>query len=417
MERLQRVILFLAVTTLTSSCTISHPQCGAGYPSEFNSQYCKIPRIATNYYREHFWYSVFTYPETYFSRLPATRKQGTINILAIGDSWFAYPKTNWAYFDLVNPPSNVLTNLVSLKHPASNILSLSNAGEIVTNMAGLAMDDPLERAESIQTEHSIPWAAARGLRRMQTQTQHPFDYVLISGGGNDIYASRIKSIIDFQSCTTDVGRIRATKEERPCGGTSTLGAYRIDTPKLKELMDRLMLAYKTLIASIRAEPGYENVKIIAHTYDKIYPMPVGAVFVYGLVEKGHYGWFYPVLEELKITDPTEQRVITTHILATFQKRLLELQQSDKNFIVVETQGVIEGADARKNSLIPKVSAEIPIERRKDYWLNEIHPTSLGFRCISEAIHARIRQDMESTGHALVERDARVDYACIGVVAK
>lgn len=387
--------LMLSLILLLSACTLSSPRCGREYPSD-DSRYCEIPRIATNFYREHLWYSAYTYPETYFSRLPEKPQSDTINILALGDSWFAYPKSNWAYFDIITSPSNVLTNLASLKHPSSNILSLSNAGEIVTNIAGLAIHDALEQAQSIQQEHSIPWAAMRALRRMKETKGKNFDYVLISGGGNDFYPSRIKNIFGNVPC------------EHPSNAMKCL-----KTAEVTKLIDRLQLAYRTLIDSIHADQEFKDIRIITHTYDEIYPMPIGARLVYGLIEKGDYGWFYPVLEELQITDPTQQRIITSYLLKSFQDMLLALEGDPKykgTLIVVKTQGVIQQAYEWDRFHEVKDLKEIPTKFREDYWLNEIHPTSRGFRCISETIHQHIRDDLR-VHHVPFEEEVKDTYTC------
>jgi hypothetical protein len=386
-KRLCRGVI-LTSFILGSGCSALPPDCGNDRPYSGNDRYCDIPRIATNFYREHIFYNVYTYPEIYFESLAKNPKKDRINILALGDSWFAYPKSNWLYFDIFTPPANVLTNLSSLKHPSTKILSLSNAGELVTNIAGIADQDPLEMVEIIQREYSVPWATVRALRRMNDDsvTNNQFDYVLISGGGNDFFYSRIKKILG----------------NKPCEDPGHAAEKCFDQKELDAVISRLRDAYVALIEMILAEAKHDlkkpGPKIVTHTYDFIHPMPIGAKLVYGMVEKGSYGWFYPALEELRITDRREQKKITDKFLSAFQIMLLRLAdnpQYSKHFIVVPTQGVL--------------TDKLPVE---DYWLNEIHPTSKGFLCISETIHQAIRHDLRAQGRLDAYEAEHPKYECI-----
>src|SRR4051812_40948052 len=94
-----------------------------------------------------------------FTRKTATlqpsTKPGTpprLPILVIGDSWFAYPK-EWFFIDfLVRRSQQCTDQLKRLDNPASMILSLSNSGEFVANMAGIASQNYLDVVESVQTQ-------------------------------------------------------------------------------------------------------------------------------------------------------------------------------------------------------------------------------------------------------------------------
>lgn len=391
----------LSVTLLIAGCSWKSDclKTPAWLPGD--ERYCDIPPVAHPAYRIPLhYYHAFTVPKKFFDDLPSEPREDTINVLALGDSWFAYPKPEFS-IDMVNPPSNVLTNLSHLSHPTVNILSLSNGGELVTNIAGLAVQEPAESVQSIQTRYSIPWITARVLRRMkdpQLGKNNKFDYILISGGGNDFYPSRIRTILGNERCTSP-------KDAMKC----------INEKELDGVIERLRKAYVALIAIIRSEQdGKHPFKIVTHTYDHIYPMPAGATFLGGFTEStsiADYGWFYPVLEEYGIIDREQQRTITNYFLTKFKNMLLTLsenQEYKEHFHVVDTQGVLERAHEQAVHDGRSMSKEFPVT---DYWLNEIHPTAKGFRCISETIHKEMRDDMRARNIPFQE-DLDGTYECI-----
>ncbi len=370
-------------------------------------RYCEIPAVAAAEYHVGLWERETTEPETYFFNLPDTYDSDEVNILAIGDSWFAYPKRGF-FVDFWSRPRNLLSSMATLSNPSSNILSLSNGGEILTNMVGLAEQDSEEAVWRKQVRYSIPWVMARVLRRMKDSnyTRNRFDYILVSGGGNDLYPARLRRMIKHAPCQDqDAGGKNDSKNS-----TGRIPAC-VDKVETDRFLNRMETAYETLLNIIVREKGYEKIKIVTHTYDQIFPMPIGAEVLFPpfSVSVADYGWFFPILEELGINDREEQREITNYLLGRFQTMLVNLSQRSEyqeRFIVVKTQGEIEKAFKRKNPT-KRFPEEFPVE---DYWLNEIHLTPKGSRCIAEVIHRRIRQD-------LIERDATLklsppNYECL-----
>ncbi len=335
------------------------------------------PPVAISVYREHLWYDVYTRPDTYFSRGSDAEK---IRVLAIGDSWFAYPKEFGFLDPLFGGRSNILTNLVDSRYqPRMSVLSLSNSGEIVANMAGLAQEDPIDAVESIQIEVSIPWVVTRSLAR----AEKPFDYVVISGGGNDILSP---------------GRIEGLLKHRTCPDGADVLAKCVDETLLRRYVDKVGDDYRTLIRLITDQPRYGAIKIFAHTYDYMIPSTQGAVFVGGLYRKGEYGWVYPYFDTYNVRDERAQRVIH-RVLGALKDELDEVQrQFPNNFVVVNTQGTLEHEAARRGIAV------------RDLWLNEIHPTPDGYRCIAEKVRHAIVADMKSRpgGQAIVDSG----YTCV-----
>lgn len=346
----------------------------------------EIQPVAQQFYREHLWYRVYTRPGEYFHWLKHNcmrlktekQKKEGITVLAIGDSWFAYPK-EFAFFDfLFGGRSNLLTGLDGIERaPRLYTLSLSNSGEVVANMAGIAEEDPIDIVESMQKDVRIPWVIIQSLAEAR-RIGLPFDYVLISGGGNDILAA---------------GRLKALFNHRVCAEVDVLKC--IDQDKLEQSVRRLGKAYQRLIDLIASQPDYQDVKVITHTYDLMMPMPVGANFFGKLVSVGEYGWVYPHFETYGV-NKDQGVVLVAHIMKMLKEKLLWLQENNRNhFIVVDTQGTLNEVVASNHCL--EVwdwgrMKHVPCTSR-DLWLNEIHPTSEGFGYLAEKIHRKIVEDM------------------------
>lgn len=347
-----------------------------------------IQPVAQQSYREHLWYRVYTRPSQYFHWLrnncqkitSEKMRKETVSVLAIGDSWFAYPK-NFAFFDfLFGGRSNLLTSLDGIENlPKLYTLSLSNSGEVVANMAGIAEEDPIDIVESMQKDVRIPFVIVQSMAEAK-RLGLPFDYVMISGGGNDVLAQgRLKELLKHEFCThTDVLQC-------------------IDTGKLEQYVTRVEKAYRTLLHLVIHQPGYEQVKVITHTYDCMIPMPVGADFFGKLISVGEYGWVYPHLTTYGVT-PEQGKILVRHILSELKNKLLNIQNDNKErFIVVDTQGTLDTA-LQAN---PCLSAWDWGRMRKvrytprDLWLNEIHPTSEGFEYLAKKIHKTIAADMNN----------------------
>lgn len=347
----------------------------------------KIPRVAKGYYREHIFYrKLYTTPELYFHRLK--HKGNVKTVLAIGDSWFAYPK-NFLFIDFVKGrPSNILTNLDRLSEKNWNgkplplfILSLSNSGEIVRNMAGIARYNAVDVAASVQTDVNVFETISRSMERISAPpfSRH-FDYVLISGGGNDLLSSaRLHEIFMPTTADPETGPrhcyCATPRSPLKCVNTKVVDHY------LEEIAD----AYRVLVRYIRARSP-ETV-IITHTYDNFYPEPRGATFAGQLIEVGKGGWFYPAIMSYGITNPDEQRTVSNWLLQKYKQMMLALaEELGDHFVVVDTQG----------SMADLWNHDGRIKPQKDYWLNEIHLAPDGYDMIARKIFNAMRDWNETT---------------------
>jgi hypothetical protein len=332
-----------------------------------------IPRVAGFPESINYW-NVSTKPEEFFEKVRRGDQyyKDSSLVLAIGDSWFAYPK-NWGPPDPVDPPSNILTSLGKVsrdywtqKDCAVSILSLSNSGEIVSNMAGLASADLVDTVESVQRDVNVLQVAGHSIRRASSLNRS-FDYILLSGGGNDLLSNaRLNNLFkhSFESTSSDP-------------------IARIDEPLAKHYILHVKDSYRVLMSYLlKVSP---NSKIFAHTYDYFYPSPNGAEFatlpaVGPLVTKGKGGWYYPVAMTYGLTDPKQQRIVSNYLLDKFAVALTELSQEPAfkdRFYVIDTRTEMNQFAVTKNIDEPSL------------WLNEIHLDSRGYDVVGRAFLNKI----------------------------
>lgn len=329
-----------------------------------------VPTVAKQHYREHIWYNVRTRPDYYYDDLP--RQVGALRILAVGDSWFAYPK-QFLFFDfLFGGRSNILTNLVDPRYsPPMTILSLSNSGELIANMAGLEPTDEEERAAYEQRDVSIPNAIQIAMK-VASDKNAPFDYILISGGGNDLLIpTRVKNILN----------------NRPCPDHLEIIDDCVNKDRLREYLQRVGVAYDRLAQMASGRRDYGCVKIVTHTYDTIIPSPIGADFLGNLVRLQRGGWLYPVLQELQVFDATRKQRFVEYVFSEFQETVRRAALRNANLIVVETQGTLAAEARRRDNENSKF--ELP-----ELWLNEIHPTPTGFGAFAALLRKAIDENMQ-----------------------
>lgn len=332
-----------------------------------------VPRVAAFPESINYW-NVSTKPETFFRHVQRGdhyyKDSGLA--MAIGDSWFAYPK-NWGLADPVNPPSNILTGLGKISrdywnrnHCALSVLSLSNSGEVVANMAGLSKDSLVDSLESVQRDVNIMQVAGHAVRRA-AKLGRKFDYILVSGGGNDLLSnSRLH------------GLFRHEFRDRADAPLS-----RIDLNLLNVYLDHICDSYRVLVRYLLSVSP--DSIVLAHTYDYFFPSPRGAEFatlplVGSLVSKGKGGWFFPVAMTYGLTDSSEQRMISNYILDRFAEKLIQLSKETEfrgRFVIVDTRGQMKAySDASQIS-------------EDSLWINEIHLDDRGYEVVSRAFLNKI----------------------------
>ncbi len=247
--------------------------------------------------------------------------QNRLTIVSEGDSWFAYPKK---YF-IIGKKSNLISYISKATQEKANFLSLeSNGDEAVDMISG-------------KQKHKLI-----DILRWHTRKKNrlPVDLLLFSGGGNDIVGEN-----DFE-------RFLNPKDE-----TYNSAKEYIKMKRLKRKAKQIALAYQELL-DIRDEYS-PNTLIITHTYDYPIPSLTGGVFLGGLIKTK--GWMKRFMDERKIKEEFQADIIKIFMDA-IANELLSIRR-DK-FIVVDSRETLEGSSE---------------------WLNEIHPTSKGFKKISKLI--------------------------------
>jgi hypothetical protein len=247
-----------------------------------------------------------------------------LNVVAEGDSWFAYPPSGLA----VGKFSNVIDYLC--RKEKFNLLQLASNGDEAVNML----------------------SGESKLRLLKVLNRYHIDFLLFSGGGNDIVGR-----YDFDFFLKENGHSSKTEDY-------------LHLPRVRRRLTSIRNAYEDLIELCR-EYSEKNkaIKIVTHCYDYALPSPKGAEFVGGLIQvDGGKSWMYPYLMEKGI--PQEMHgLIIKYLIDALADILVSLQKkSPGKLLVADTRGVLDP--------------------QKD-WLNEIHPTPGGFKKIADKIFAEM----------------------------
>ncbi len=249
------------------------------------------------------------------SRYPEAKK-----ILAEGDSWFAYPRR----FIAVGSESNVIDHLG--KYNKYVIYKTASCGD-----EALAM-----------------MSGKQKLSLMKRISQTDFDFILFSGGGNDVVGR-----YDFDYFIDE-------KRQGMCAHDC------ISRARLDRKLALIAAAYEELVDRVAVFSKNKSIKIITHTYDIAPPSEKGFQ-LFDIFPLGE-AWMHPILVSRKITDSEDQRSIVREVMTQFRQTLLAIQQKyPDQLCVVDTQGLLSA----------------------NQWRNELHPTPDGFKLVSSKIAAAI----------------------------
>ncbi len=253
-----------------------------------------------------------------------------LNIVAEGDSWFAYPP-EWF---ISGKPSNLIKHISSFTRKKANFLSLaSNGDEAVDMLSGKQKHTLIDIIRWYENN--------RGIRSV--------DLLLFSGGGNDLVGEG-----DFERfIVRDAEGITDASE---C----------IEMDRLERKILEISLAYEELL-DIRDYYSPDTI-VMTHTYDYPYPSDQGAEFLGGLVKTK--AWVKRFMDKAHIEHSLQADVIKI-FMDRMAEKILDIQERRDGFIVVDTRKTLQG---------------------KKWWLNEIHPDSKGFKKIARKIYKRMKEE-------------------------
>lgn len=251
-----------------------------------------------------------------------------INMVAEGDSWFAYPRKNL----IIGRNANIIdwvAKSIREKDKANLLRIAGNGDEAVEMMAG---SQKRELAETL-------W-----------DCDDKIDLILFSGGGNDVVGK------------WDMDRLlnpyQSGFSARQC----------INNKRFKRKLLQIRLAYEELL-ELRNDYA-PSAKIVTHTYDLLKPNKKAAKFA-GIKVTGP--WIYPYLIEKGIPEFKHQTVVK-HLLTDMKKMLLDLSELNANkgkLIVVNTHGTLTPGNGRD-------------------WKDEMHPSSSGFKRIAKKFYTELK---------------------------
>lgn len=247
-------------------------------------------------------------------------------ILCEGDSWFTLGGI---------PSSNML---FQLKFAEPTILyNIASPGDTIINMANLSKNDELRKLV-YEKNFAVSW-----------------NLIFISGGGNDLM-DRADRLL-----------------RQPSSGAGTHLLDYIDQAELSRLKVDIQSSYLT-IAKLRDDSSFNNnVHIVTHVYD--YPTPRNApAKFFGSTVVGP--WLY---RAFKLHDIPNQFWIslTDYLFEWLAGVIIDLTGKINNFYVISsTKGALVRAKLGENG-------------PSGDWLNEIHPTSDGYRKLSTVVSPEI----------------------------
>jgi hypothetical protein len=222
----------------------------------------------------------------------AAAAQTPLDLLAIGDSWFAYPLLdNGPFFQ----DSGIVATgqLGSMGKPPPQILNLASPGQSSTEMLTWENQDTL----ATLLQDPSQW--------LNQQTNLP-DAILVSAGGDDVVGDQFVIYLDYGGAGLDVTRYQGV-----------LAAVRASYLDLFE--------FRNVFAP--------NVPIFGHCYD--YALPNGVYPIYVA-----HAWLQPSLNFAGYDDPQSAKAVKT-MIDMFHDMLAALAADPaNNFILIDTRGTV-----------------------------------------------------------------------------
>ncbi|MCW9005882.1 MAG: hypothetical protein OQK70_11500 [Gammaproteobacteria bacterium] len=252
-------------------------------------------------------------------------------ILIEGDSWVSHPFPN-------------VTNI------GDQIDRFKPDDYLLLNIA-----EPGDEAKEIFMSHG---RQMKRLKRLLSTSQwgDTFDLIFLSAAGNDIVGPEIISH----------GYIK-NKRDFP----NLLGKELI-ADNFYNAMAGVVNGYSRFLKMRDTSSLNENTPVITHVYSYLTPREVGTHI--GNIDFNK-GWVKKHLKHQGIQDEDEQYEILVEMLDAFYRRVVKLEATFKNFMVVDTRKLL-----LKNGR-PDLNL----------WFDEIHPNIRGFKKITKHIRKMAQQ--------------------------
>ncbi len=250
-----------------------------------------------------------------------------VNIVAEGDSWFAYPAKS-----LVGKPPNLVSRISGWSRGKANFYSMASNGDEAVDM--------VSGKQKHQLVDVLRW-------HEKARNRKPVDLMLFSGGGNDIVGEN-----DFERF---IRPYRSGFTPRQC----------LRIRRLSRKIRQIGLAYEELL-DIRDHYSPATL-VMTHTYDYPFASLEGANFLGGLVKT--QGWMKRFMDEARIPDGLQTQVIR-EFMDMMARESLKIAEIRTGFVVVDTRGTL---------------------RDRSDWTNEIHPDKAGFKVLADRMYTEIEQ--------------------------
>jgi hypothetical protein len=203
-------------------------------------------------------------------------------------------------------------------------------------------------SEGVAGRDSISWKI--GLPRIQREIgSFGFHAILLSNGGNDVVGGELPEYV------------KRAEQAQSAGSTpwGPIPPEVFDHVRLDRFEQALQYAITDFKEVVQYRDSYSAASIICvHTYDYVYPS--GDPFQLGPIMVGP--WVKPALDNVGLTDPVKQRIVTNWLLDQFARELGAYVSSCANMRLIDSRGTLT---------------------TKQQWANEIHPKAAGFAAIAE----------------------------------
>ena len=251
-------------------------------------------------------------------------------VLAEGDSWLAFPLGRRG--NIVDWLRNIGRGILVVEDEASS------GDEAVAMLSGDAKLRLLDKR----------------LRR------NDFDILLFSGGGNDIVGKY------------DMPYFLRKREQADRSWRDVFLQERFDR-RLAQVRN----AYLDLVELAMEFSVNKHLRLVTHTYDIAVPSPRGVEVLFGLYKSGP--WMYPHLVEKEIHESEWQEAIARHMLTSFATMLHDVADHLPDYVAPHLSDRAAG-----RLTVVSTQGTLQPDREED-WRDEIHPSSDGFRRITERI--------------------------------